>query len=107
MGFDLTASALRDLWLEQQGHCFWTGLPIDFDYGQARHPMRPSVDRLNPSEGYTLENVVWASNFANRARGDLSPQAFAELMCALGFPSKVDDPRLRGRKHRQLEQQEK
>ena len=92
--FDLSALGLWRIWAEQGGVCFWTGLAIDFVEGEARHPMRPSVDRLHPDKGYVPSNVVWASNFANRARGELGPREFGELMYGLGFPSRLDDPRL-------------
>ena len=78
--FDLTPDFLKELWREQGGRCYWTGVEMDFFIGGPRHAMRPSLDRLVPSEGYTRGNVVWASGFANRARGDLSPEEFAAAL---------------------------
>ncbi|MBT2321274.1 hypothetical protein J7E62_02735 [Variovorax paradoxus] len=104
MEFELSAALLGRIWLEQGGMCFWTGLPISFEQPGARHPMRPSVDRLHTDRGYTVDNVVWASNFANRARGDLPALDFAQLMYALGFPSRLGDSRLHA--HPSTEQQE-
>ena len=102
--FELSASLLGRIWLEQGGLCFWTGLPVSFDQPVPRHPMRPSVDRLRTESGYTVDNVVWSSNFANRARGDLPALEFAALMHALGFPSRLDDSRLHA--HPTTEQEE-
>ena len=58
---------------------------MDFTAGGARDMFRPSVDRLDPATGYVSGNVVWASNFANRARGAASPEAFAAAMREFGF----------------------
>lgn len=84
--FDLTQDAIKLLWREQGGLCFWTWRAIDFYIGGPRHAMRPSLDRLVPALGYVQGNVVWSSNFANRARGDMPAEDFAELMVSLGFP---------------------
>lgn len=82
---DLCPDDLRRMWLEQDGKCWWTGRPMDFFIGAARHPLRPSLDRIVPALGYTNGNVVWSSNFANRARGDLPAAEFADLMLSLDF----------------------
>lgn len=84
--YDLDTDFAKLLWRQQEGRCFWTGRALDFFVGEARHPMRPSFDRLVPERGYVKGNIVWSSNFANRARGDLNAEAFAELMVSLGFP---------------------
>lgn len=84
--FNLTIDSVKSLWRKQCGKCFWTGREIDFFIGPARHPMRPSLDKIVPERGYVEGNVVWSSNFANRARGDLNAEAFAELTVSMGFP---------------------
>lgn len=84
--FSLTSDDMKMLWRHQEGRCFWTARALDFFVGEARHPMRPSLDRLEPARGYVAGNVVWSSNFANRARGELSAHAFSELMVSMGFP---------------------
>jgi hypothetical protein len=84
---NLSTDHAKLLWRQQQGRCFWTGRDIDFYVGGDRHPLRPSLDRIRPEKGYTPGNVVWASNFANRARGDLDAREFAALMESMGFPS--------------------
>jgi hypothetical protein len=84
--YDLTTDYAKLLWRQQGGRCFWTGREMDFFVGEARHPMRPSIDKLVPALGYVKGNIVWSSNFANRARGDLDATKFAELMVELGFP---------------------
>lgn len=80
---DISPDSLRELWKAQGGMCYWTGLDLSFDYEADRHPLKPSIDRLVPSDGYTVGNVVWASNFANRARSDCPAGEFWEIMTKL------------------------
>jgi hypothetical protein len=81
----ITPDDLRRLWIKQEGKCFWTGARLDFEVGGQRHPLRPSLDRINPKLGYVPSNIVWATNFANRARGDLPFEDFVEIMLSFGF----------------------
>lgn len=93
--FDLTVDFIKTLWLEQRGECFWTGKPLDFVNGEARDPFRPSLDKIHPKSGYVQGNVVWSSNFANRARGEYPADKFATLMLELGFGGAfLVDPRV-------------
>lgn len=77
---DVSPDTLRAQWLAQDGKCFWTGEALTFDIAADRHPLKPSVDRLVPSLGYVPGNMVWASNFANRARNDCPADEFAVVM---------------------------
>lgn len=85
IAFSLTADDMRLIWKRQDGKCFWTGRAIDFWEGDERHPFRPSLDRLDPVQGYVPGNVVWASNFANRGRGACLAPEFARMMIEMGF----------------------
>lgn len=58
---------------------------MDFSISTPRHAMKPSLDRIRPELGYVAGNVVWATNFANRARGDMPFEEFRVLMVELGF----------------------
>lgn len=82
---DVSAALLREMWATQNGLCYWTGRPLDFYVGGAKHPMRPSIDRLEPALGYVAGNIVWASNFANRARGELPAEQFRQLLISFGI----------------------
>ena len=62
-------------WIFQKlegGACEVTGLPFTYSL-QARNPWSPSIDRIDPSKGYTLENtrvVVWIYNTAKNVFSD-------------------------------------
>lgn len=72
----ITPDYMRELWMLQGGKCYWTGFPMVVEL-DPRHPLKPSIDRIQPEKGYTIGNVVWCTNFANRARGDSSTEEFA------------------------------
>lgn len=73
---NIDSQYMRDLWKKQNGKCYWTGITLDFHIGKARDPRRPSIDRINAKLGYVRGNVVWATNFANRARGEMNAEDF-------------------------------
>lgn len=66
----------------QQGLCEVTGLP--FTYGlDARNPWSPSLDRIDPSIGYTIENtrvVVWIFNAAKNVFKDSDVMLMAHAL---------------------------
>ena len=84
---ELTTNDIRRLWLIQDGKCYWTDTPLDFFTGDRgkRHPLRPSLDRLEPGGPYSFENCVWTTQFANSARSDLPATEFASIMKGFGF----------------------
>lgn len=68
LDFDIDASFLEDLYLQQNGLCKYTG---DVLMLQAGSPQTVSIDRIDSSAGYTRENVclvTWEVNNAKQAR---------------------------------------
>jgi hypothetical protein len=72
--FDLTADYLIELWQKQQGKCFYTQKDLvitdKFDFWTA------TLDRLNPSEGYTQGNVAWTIHGVNCFKQELTLEQF-------------------------------
>jgi len=64
-GTPITTADLLDLHRKQGGLCRYTGLPYEFDRG---NPLSVVVDRLDPVQGWTRENVVLCALFAAVAR---------------------------------------
>jgi hypothetical protein len=81
---DIRVADLREQWDRQGGQCFWTGLPLDFMVGIARHPLRPSLDRIDPARGYVRGNFVWSTVFANFARNNLPAAEFFGVLRVVG-----------------------
>lgn len=84
---NLTVEYLEELWAKQRGCCYWTGIKLLFGPKvTARHPQKASVDRLDNTLGYVKGNIAWASNFANRGRGNLAADLFIDFMQQHGIP---------------------
>ncbi len=83
---DLTISNVVEQFNKQNGKCHWTGLPLLYGEGVSTLQLqRLSLDRLDTTRGYELNNIVLATNFANRGRGNLPPQLFSEFLTQIGI----------------------
>jgi hypothetical protein len=67
---------LWDLYLKQERICALTGLPIKLG---TVNEISASLDRIDSTRGYTLDNVQWVHKDINRMKGDLTPERFLEL----------------------------
>jgi hypothetical protein len=71
-------------WIEQQyvsGVCSKTGIP--YPQGNIDSPWKPSIDRINSTKGYTKNNcqlVCWAYN---RAKSNMTEDAFIRMCKAV------------------------
>lgn len=74
---DLDEDYLWDLLNSQGRKCAMTGL--DFVV-EKKHPLCPSLDKIEPSKGYIKGNVQWLSWAVNRAKNDLDSYDFV-MMC--------------------------
>jgi hypothetical protein len=63
----------------QQRKCYWTGMPIDF-HAELRHPWKVSLDRKDPTKGYSKENTVLAAWSINAFRSGLSEAETREAL---------------------------
>jgi hypothetical protein len=57
----------------QQHRCLWTDMPIGF-HTELRHPWKISLDRKDPSKGYSKENTVLAAWCINAFRSGLTEE---------------------------------
>lgn len=78
--FTLTPVKLLDIWLTQNGRCYYSGLPMNFT---TKHPHLVSVERLDNSLGYVDGNVVLACWCVNRARNILTKDQLLEMCKAI------------------------
>ena len=76
--FSITQQNLRDLW-PVDGRCPVLG--IELRCGDRKtHDGSPSLDRIRPSEGYTLNNVAIVSMLANRIKQNVTdPEVFRRI----------------------------
>lgn len=59
--------------------CPILGLELDYTYGSGRHDNKATVDRIDNSKGYTIENVVVCSWRANRLKNDASLEELEKI----------------------------
>jgi hypothetical protein len=73
--FNLTAEYLSRLYEQQQGLCFYSGIPMKFTSdgfhkNQQADPDTLSVDRLDSNRGYEIGNVALCCNAINKMKGN-------------------------------------
>ena len=64
----------------RSGHCEMTGLPFNFSAGQTFDS--PSIDRINPDEGYTYSNIRIILYGMNAALGNWGEEKLAIMVQA-------------------------
>jgi hypothetical protein len=57
LDFSLDTKFLLNLWKIQKSSCALTSIPFVLDPEKRAHPLSPSIDRSDPSKGYTTDNV--------------------------------------------------
>lgn len=73
---DLDEDYLYELINAQDRECAATGCAFVIE---KKHPLCPSLDKIDPELGYVKGNVQWLSWAANRAKGDMRTLDFIEM----------------------------
>ena len=72
---------LRDQYYKQNGKCYWLNIKLDLsDNLISWHPLAISCDRIDNAIGYTKENIVISSRFANLGRGAATKDLFIQSL---------------------------
>jgi hypothetical protein len=78
---DLTVDYLVDLYQQQKGKCYYSGITLFLNARKGHAvPNSISLDRLDPHKGYTQGNVVWCTYFVNTMKGKLTESEFLGLL---------------------------
>lgn len=83
----LTEEDLRELWNRQDGKCYWFGIDLhlnllfhtDPNY-IPKHPLAPSVDKLDIHGDYSIDNVVICCRLANFGRNICPADKFRDIV---------------------------
>jgi hypothetical protein len=51
---DITLQDLQDIWSKQNGRCFYSGIPMNYN----KNEWKVSLERLDTNKGYTKNNIV-------------------------------------------------
>lgn len=78
---EVTFDDLRDVFFKQEGKCFYSGLP--FDFGDPLGTI--SVDRVDNTQGYTKDNIVWCRFGVNSLKSSRSYDELIEICKTLVF----------------------
>lgn len=71
--FHLTIEQVNELYVAQDGLCALSGLPIWFGYKKEKNA---SLDRIDSSKAYTIDNVQWVHKNINRMKWDYTQSEF-------------------------------
>lgn len=81
--FDIDQEFLWELFQKQNGKCALTGVNIKLDVVcEDKKDRTASVDRIDPTKGYTKDNVQWVHKTINYMKMDFTQEEFIE-MCKL------------------------
>ncbi len=84
----LTPEIMQDLVIKQGGCCYYTGLPLRPFKKETYNDEQPlsqllqqvSIDKLTPKKGYVKGNIVLASFFVNKMKGQCTLSQFKTLI---------------------------
>jgi CRISPR/Cas system Type II protein with McrA/HNH and RuvC-like nuclease domain len=72
---DITESNLLLLWEQQNSRCAYCGTEMTYERG-GRKVTSVSVDRINSSGHYTMDNVVLTCWACNSGKGTMTPEEY-------------------------------
>lgn len=78
----LTIGDINQLFQKQNGLCYWFNVPL-IPSNDSKHPQQPSLDRLDRTKGYTLDNVVLTCYSANIGRNETSIEDWEKFLILL------------------------
>lgn len=77
--FNVSMKDAWELYLKQNKKCVYTNLPIEFGSIYRNIKTTASLDRIDSSKGYTLDNVQWVHVDINFMKFNLDNKRFIEL----------------------------
>lgn len=77
--FDLSVESLVELWEQQEGRCALSGQLMELGSTGQREPWTASIDRIDATRGYTMDNVRLVTWMVNRALASWSDEALLQM----------------------------
>lgn len=74
-----------DMWKQfqlQNGRCAYTNWKLSFGY---KSETTASLDRIDSSAGYTLENIQWIHKDVNRMKTNFTEERFLQLVKSISL----------------------
>lgn len=79
---DIDEKWIEEKLIEQNNKCYWLGIDL-ITTKVKNHPQKISLDRLNCNIGYTKQNTVLSSIFANLGRKSTSEELMIDFIKTL------------------------
>lgn len=85
--FSITQDDIRALRIAQNDKCALTGWDLDwepsYDGKRVCPPTRASLDRIDSTRGYTVDNIQLVCDMANRAKAMYTEDVFVAMCCSI------------------------
>lgn len=81
--FNITLEQLWDIFIKQDRKCALSGIPLAFEANHGKIKGNASLDRIDPSKGYTIDNVQWVHSSINNMKWNMPQQGFLGLCFAV------------------------
>lgn len=79
--FSITIEEAWDLFLKQDRKCAYTNMVIKHSHShKTKNGNTASLDRIDSSKGYTIDNVQWVDNRVNMMKWKLKEEEFLDLI---------------------------
>lgn len=76
---DITIDDLQELWDRQKGICAISKIPMTINIDSGRNPYNISVDQINPSGGYTKDNIQLVCMCVNQLKSDFDMKTILNI----------------------------
>jgi hypothetical protein len=86
ISFDISSKYLKELYVEQDGLCYYSNMPISMvkrDPKVLHDPFKMTIDRIEPSKGYVVGNVVWCAYCVNSMKQKMPLKTFIGVCRAI------------------------
>lgn len=92
----ITEKDIASVWNLQNGKCYWFDVPLDMnllfsdssDY-IPKHPLAPSIDKIDDKLDYTVDNIVICCRLANFGRNVCPADKFRNIVDVVTKKKKV------------------
>lgn len=78
--FELTKCDIEQLFINSKGRCALSGLPLDTTY---HSKLKASVDRIDSTKGYSVDNIQLVATCVNVAKNSLTQEQFIAMCKAV------------------------
>lgn len=68
--FDIDLDLIKDLWNKQEGKCAISDIDMTYELDSGRVYSNVSIDQINPSKGYTKDNIQLVCMSINQLKSD-------------------------------------